>query len=248
MDLAKVVFFGRTGEEALQFFDLEWEALKGRRLLDCPGGPGAFTALARRHGVEVIAVDPLYGLPPEELERQALADIGLHNERASGADHLRPDFDLDLYHRGKRGALASFLSDRRAHPESYLAASLPELPFSDGSFDLVLSAHLLFGYSPLQDGGLYANSPFDLAWHRRALAELRRVSRGEVRLYPVHTVSRPARLHPYVEALLAELPAPWSGRLFHPSYDQGFEGETPGLLLRRPGSTAHGVSAEGARP
>jgi hypothetical protein len=235
MDLAKVVFFGRSGEEALRFFDLDLAPWRGRQVLDCPGGPGAFTALARHQDVDAVAVDPLYGLPSEELERQALADIDHHAQRARGADHLRPDFDLEAYHQGKREALATFLADRRAHPTAYVEASLPELPFEDGAFDLVLSGHLLFGYSPLRDGGLFEESPFDLAWHRLALKELVRVSRHEVRLYPAHTVSRPARLHPYVEPLLRELPATWSAQLLHPSYDQGFEGETPGLrLLRHP--------------
>lgn len=233
MDLAKVVFFGRTGEEALRFFELDLEPWRGRRVLDCPGGPGAFTALARRQGVEAVAVDPLYGQPAEELERQALADIDHHTREALRSGHLRPGFDLEAYHREKRVALATFLADLRDHPASYVAGALPELPFDDGAFDLVLSGHLLFSYSPQGDGGLFERSPFDLAWHRRALAELLRVSRQEVRLYPVHTITQPARPHPYLDPLLQELPAPWSAQLTQPSYDQGFEGETPGLTLQR---------------
>jgi len=233
LDLAKVVFFGRTGEEALRFFELDLEPWRGRRVLDCPGGPGSFSALARRHGVEAVAVDPLYGLAAEEQERQALADIEHHTRAALKAGHLRPGFDLEAYHQGKRNALATFLADRRAHPSAYVEAALPELPFADGAFDLVLSGHLLFSYSPQADGGLFDRSPFDLDWHRRALAELLRVSRQEVRLYPAHTITQPARPHPYLDPLLQELPAPWTAQLTQPSYDQGFEGETPGLTLQR---------------
>ena len=51
-----------------------------------------------------------------------------------------------------------------ANPEAYLAASLPALPFEDGSFDLVLCGHLLMAYAPLADGGLYEEGCFNLAW------------------------------------------------------------------------------------
>lgn len=101
-----------------------------------------------------------------------------------------------------------------------MAASLPSLPFKSGSFDLALCGHLLFAYSPLADGGLFEDDCFDLAWH-------------QVRIYPAHTASRPARIHPDVEPLLAQLPPPWPGQLITTAYDQGFEGPTPLLLLER---------------
>jgi hypothetical protein len=83
------------------------------------------------------------------------------------------------------------------------------------------------------DGGLFEEDCFDLAWHRTAMLELLRVSRRQVRLYPAHTGSRPTRLHPFVEPLLAQLPEPWSSHLQSTNYDQGFEGITPMLLLER---------------
>jgi hypothetical protein len=58
-----------------------------------------------------------------------------------------------------------FLADHRAHPASYRAGSLPDLPLDDDSFDLVLCGHLLFAYAPLADGGIYQGDGFDLAWH-----------------------------------------------------------------------------------
>lgn len=57
----------------------------------------------------------------------------------------------------------------------YRAAGLPDLPFPDGRFDLVLCSHLLFTWA----------DPLDLAWHTGAVDELLRVARGEVRLYPL---------------------------------------------------------------
>jgi Methyltransferase domain len=59
-------------------------------------------------------------------------------------------------------------------PGRYVAAALPRLPLASGRFDLVLCSHLLFTWSNQLDAG----------WHHRALAELARVARGEVRVYP----------------------------------------------------------------
>jgi hypothetical protein len=57
----------------------------------------------------------------------------------------------------------------------YLGASLPQLPFLDGAFDLVLCAHLLFVYA----------KRFDFTFHLEACRELVRVSRNEVRIHPL---------------------------------------------------------------
>jgi hypothetical protein len=65
MQLPRVVFFGRTGSDALQFFHLDLADWRGARILDCPGGPGSLVATARRNGVEAVAVEPLLTqLPP----------------------------------------------------------------------------------------------------------------------------------------------------------------------------------------
>lgn len=243
MELERVVFYGRTGEEALAMFELDPAVWAGARVLDCPGGPGSLAALLRGSGLEVTAVDPLYGLDGESLERQARADIDATIERLRHSGTLDPNFDLEASRRRRLEALERFLRDRRLHGGHYVEASLPDLPFADGAFDLVLSGHLLFSYSPLADGGLMPLGGFDLAWHRQALAELLRVSRREVRLYPAHTQQGEARRHPYAEALLAELAPPWSGTFVSPAYHQGIVGCTDGLRITRAGASAPGSSS-----
>lgn len=235
MQFERVVFYGRLGEQALRMFNLaeELPRWRGAALLDCPGGPGSLAARLRAAGCEVMAVDPLYGLEPAELERRALADLDHTMAVQATSPTLRPDFDLEACRREHLDTLQEFLADRRAHPDRYLAAALPDLPFRDRSFDLVLCGHLLFSYAPLADGGLMAGEGLDLAWHRRALAELCRVSRREVRLYPAHTIALDAVRHPYAEALLAELPASWRGRFVSSRYDQGHQGCTEALHLER---------------
>ena len=235
MQLASVVFYGRPGEQALTMFNLEGDLDQWRdaRVLDCPGGPGSLSAQLRGLAGEVVAVDPLYALPEEELERRVLADLertmaGLRNSAA-----LRPDFDLEACRDQHIQALQAFLEDRRRHPEHYRNASLPELPFPDQSFDLVLSGHLLFAYAPLRNGGLSSSDDFDLAWHRLALTELCRVSRRAVHHYPAHTIERVARRHPYATSLLADLPPGWRGAFSSSCYDQGHDGCTDALQLAR---------------
>ena len=60
----------------------------------------------------------------------------------------------------------------------YVVAALPNLPFPDRHFDLVLSAQLLFFYS--------ANR--DLAFHLDAARELLRIG-NEVRIFPIVDVN-----------------------------------------------------------
>jgi SAM-dependent methyltransferase len=245
MQLSSVVFYGRSGQQALAMFNLEGDLEQWRdaRVLDCPGGPGSLAARLRGLVGEVVAVDPLYALPEEELEQRALADLERTMAGLHGSATLRPDFDLEACREEHLQALQAFLEDRRRHPEDYRNASLPELPFPDQSFDLVLSGHLLFAYAPLRDGGLSSSDAFDLAWHRLALSELCRVSRRAVRLYPAHTIERLARRHPYATALLAELPAGWRGTFCSSRYDQGHDGCTDALQLERIGVVERRFSA-----
>lgn len=235
MEYDAVVFYGRLGQQALAMFNLEQELprWRGARLLDCPGGPGSLSALARAAGLKATAVDPLYELSPQQLEQRALQDLDTTMATLASSPDIRPDFDLIACRQQHLQALRAFLADRRAHPACYVAASLPQLPFADASFDLVLCGHLLFSYAPLSQGGLMSGEGLDLAWHRRALAELCRVSRQAVRLYPAHTIERVARRHPYAEALLAQLPPGWRGRFASSRYDQGHEGCNEALELER---------------
>ena len=45
-EVDEVQFYGRTAEDALQMFGLsdDYQDIKGRTVLDCPGGPSSLTA------------------------------------------------------------------------------------------------------------------------------------------------------------------------------------------------------------
>lgn len=175
-------------------------------VLDCPGGAASFTAEARGQGVDVIAVDPTYPPDGTSSERsRALRQLGEHAaaeaERGSAwardhaADFEWTSFATPADHLAQRlAAAAAFTAHAATEPEHYVCAALPQLPFADGAYDLVLCSHLLFSYADRLDD----------AFHLAALTELLRVSRGEVRVFPLVVVGG-VREHPGLEALLERL-------------------------------------------
>jgi hypothetical protein len=124
-------------------------------------------------------------------------------ERMQASADRFGDIDLQAYANSKLRALVRFARDFEEGQSAgrYVAASLPNLPFEDRSFDVALSAHLLFTYSDPGSGGLLPDSPFTLQWHLAAAAELARVTRHELRLYPTTTRWHAPCRHPYAEAV-----------------------------------------------
>lgn len=147
-------------------------------VLDCCAGGSGFTAEASRRGAEAVAVDPAYGLPPAELadavRRSATAGASIVDQNA---DHFIWDWYGSPAARDEMRVQAAqaFLAHWQEQPERYVGASLPDLPFATGQFDLVLCSHLLFTWA----------GKFDLEWHLQSLREMVRVADGEVRVFPL---------------------------------------------------------------
>ncbi len=226
LDLPSVSFFGRTLEEYARFFRLDPSLLAGSRVLDVAAGPASLTAELNRLGVETVAVDPLYGCSPEGLEQHVMLDY-----RAMFAQmRAKPELfrfgaasTLEEVERSRRTAARRFLVDYGAHfvHGRYVGAGLPHLPFADQSFDLVLCGHFLFVYAHL----------YDLAFHEAACRELVRVSRGEVRIYPV--VGRGGLAYPHLDTLCTRLAAAGiESELIALDYEF-FAGASKMLVLRR---------------
>ncbi|SFR91832.1 hypothetical protein SAMN05216559_0974 [Halomicrobium zhouii] len=176
-------FLGRTFAEYRRMFDLDVDSLQGRDVLDCPGGPGSFTAVAAEIANSVTAVDPEYGPPASNLEPLCRRSV------RENVDQLREKRDLFVWHhygdvetrgRYQRAAAERFLADYANHPERYRTSALPDLPFADDAFDLTLSANLLFLYDDRLDEG----------FHHDAMAELTRVTDGEVRVFTLASLDR----------------------------------------------------------
>ncbi|MFT3783973.1 MAG: methyltransferase [Nibricoccus sp.] len=180
LNVPSVAFFGRTLAEYAQFFSLDVDALDELSVLDVAAGPSSFTAEACRRGADAVAVDPMYGCTPEALATHVQIDY----DRMFAQIRAKPELvrfksfrSIDEAELSRRSAADRFLTDYEQHfvHNRYLGAALPQLPFLDGAFDLVLCAHLLF---------VYANK-FDYEFHLEACQELVRVSSGEVRIHPL---------------------------------------------------------------
>ncbi len=199
--LDHVAFYGRTIAEYQRMFNLDLSALRGKSLLDCPTGAASFVAEARKLGIRAVGCDPLYDRDPNELRTLGEQDICYVLGRIA---HARDQFSWNFYHdveetrRARTLALRGFLADfPRGEAEGrYVPASLPELPFDDNSFDIVLSGHFLFTYS--------RRLGYDFVL--RSVRELVRVAREEVRIMPLLPIENHSGL-PYSQLgeLIGEL-------------------------------------------
>jgi SAM-dependent methyltransferase len=184
----------RSAAEYNAMFDLT--DLTTTSVLDCCAGASSFTA---ETAARSVAVDPAYANTLDDLVDRVQEGLREVDRIVDGnAEHFEWGWYGDRSRRTRMRTAAArlFLDDIQAHPERYVAGALPHLPFADASFDLVLCSHLLFTWSDV----------FDVDWHRRALAELVRVVRHEVRVFPlvVQAIGSPV---PFVEDLRAELHA-----------------------------------------
>jgi hypothetical protein len=151
----------------------------------------------RARGGHVVSVDPAYAAP-DQVVAKARADVDLvaawHRANPARFDWSylgSPEQVEDTW----RAAIAGFAADFAPDGARYVAAALPDLPFPDRHFALAVSGFLLFVYPEV----------LDLDGHRDALLELVRVTRGDVRVYPLHdTTGTP---YPALPALRAALRA-----------------------------------------
>ena len=196
-----VLFFGRTLAEYINMFDLDLSLWKGSKILDCAAGPASFVAEANKLGIHAIGCDPLYANDLELLIEQGRFDLERNIKFLAGySDSISNSFypSIDVRKEYATLALNKFLKDypKGVEENRYIAAKLPKLPFDTESFDLVLNSYLLFTYSKII-------KEFDYQFHLDSILELFRVSRREVRIYPVQGIKN--ELNEYVENLLIDL-------------------------------------------
>ncbi|VAX17425.1 hypothetical protein MNBD_NITROSPINAE01-733 [hydrothermal vent metagenome] len=197
-DLDRIVFYGRTLDEYRRFFALDPDSLKGAAVLDCPAGASSFTAEAFAMGIHAVAFDAMYGPNLKAMMDSGLEDID-HVVDAVAKEKQKYIWDyyhdLDGLKKQRAEALQKFSEDYPggAMENRYFSGRLPVLPFEDEVFDLVLSGHFLFCYS----------DRLDYAFHKAAILEMLRVTSGEVRIYPLTTLT----LEPcgFVNDIIADL-------------------------------------------
>lgn len=229
LDLPSVSFFGRTLAEYTRFFALDSLALRGRDVLDVAAGPSSFTAEACTRKIDAVAIDPMYGSKPEALEahvqldyEKMFAQIRAKRRLFRLGESGFPTFSAA--EEDRRLAAQRFLADYAAHfvHGRYVGGSLPRLPFFDGTFDLVLCAHLLFVYA----------QRFDFEWHVAACREMVRVSANEVRIHPL--CGPDGKPYPKLAALRRELKASGIASEVRAIDYEFFTGSNSMLVLSRP--------------
>ena len=190
-----VLVTSRSYDEYVAMFDLQARDLS-KSVLDCSAGVAGFAAEAGARGAHVVAVDPAYALPRDEIARLGRADL----VRGSAIADEHPDrFTFDWYGSPERRlsmrnrALAQFVTDLVTHPSHYVAGQLPQLPFRDASYGLGVCSHLLFTWA----------DQLGEDWHRAALLELTRVA-AEVRVFPT-VVQGPGEPVPFWDSLMSDL-------------------------------------------
>lgn len=222
--LRQVAFFGRTMAEYVEMLALAPDRLHGLSILDVASGPGSFVAESLAAGLDVTGCDPLYGGDPETITAQGRADIDACREQIRRSPSSLVYEDVEAFYQAKYDALDRFSADYRQRRSEgrYVAGALPSLPFSDRSFDLVVTANFLMVYAPLADGGMHDGDEFGLDFHLRCVEELARVTRGELRIPGMHTWTQPPVRHPYCTPMMDRLGSlGFTTELVASGYDDG---------------------------
>ncbi|MEH7388367.1 SAM-dependent methyltransferase [Bacillus sp. JJ1521] len=178
LDLERIVFIGRTFNEYLDMFSLSEEKLQGKKILDCPAGACSFTAVGNKLGLVITACDIAYYHSGEDLKNKGLQDIEHameHMQRAK--DNYKWDYfnDIEGLRNHRLSALQDCTNHMREYKGRYIPVTLPSLPFKNAEFDMLLSAHFLFMYA----------DRLDYQFHIETLNELLRVTKEEVRIFPL---------------------------------------------------------------
>lgn len=198
LKIDRIAFLGRTFDEYLKIFGLDENILKEGPVLDCAAGAASFSAEARQLGIDATACDIMYGLSFERLLQKGEDDLAHVFEKIKDVSHLytwKYYKDMADVVRHRKKALDLFTGDfqKGYQDRRYVRCVLPEISFPDGAFNLVLSGHFLFLYG----------DRLDLDFHKACLKELVRVTRKEVRIFPL--LGLDAKPYPYMDEILSFL-------------------------------------------
>jgi hypothetical protein len=176
--LAEVVPWGRSFEEYCRMFALTSVDLRSR-VLGCADGPASFNAEATAAGFSVVSCDPLYRFTATEIRdriagtTEVILDQTLRNQHEFVWTSIRSIEELrELRVSSMERFLEDFEDGKRQR--RYVDAELPNLPFTDASYDLALCSHFLFLYT----------EQLSEDFHLAAIREMSRVAR-EVRIFPL---------------------------------------------------------------
>ena len=177
--------WGRNFAEYIHMFDLTASELN-LSILGCGDGPASFNVECNQRGGKVTSIDPLYYFSLETIEKRIgeTYEEVMRQTRANQDKYIweaipSPDALGRIRMASMRRFLASYEDGKMQG--RYIPAELPYLPFANQTFDLALSAHLLFLYTD--------NLTYE--FHVCAIREMLRVA-GEVRIFPLLDVNAQA--------------------------------------------------------
>lgn len=192
----------RSYEEYVRMFDLQESDLARGMVLDVAAGGSSFTAEANARGYSAFAVDPRYGAGIQEWIAEAAQEIDTSTAKLAKVQEI---FDWSYYgslanHRaGREASIGQFAADvlNSNQKNQYIDGKLPELPFSDEQFSLILCSHFMF---------LYADQ-FGPEFHIKGILELMRICKpgGQIRIYPLLSLNWEP--YPELEQLLETIEA-----------------------------------------
>lgn len=196
MKLEDVVPWGRNLEEYKTMFALSDGDLC-LNILGCGDGPSSFNKELTAKNGSVISIDPVYKFTDEEIHQKILdtsKTVMKQVEQTKDNYVWKNIGSVDELESIRMSAMAEFLKDytKGKKEKRYIEALLPNLPFENKSFDLVLCSHFLFLYS----------EHFNLDFHIDSILEMCRVGK-EVRVFPLLDLkgNRSGYLGPLVKRL-----------------------------------------------
>jgi hypothetical protein len=192
-----IIPWGRSYTEYISMFNLKPDFLS-KKVLGCGDGPAAFNSVGNAFGGSVVSIDPIFNLSKKEIEKRINETFGeVINQTKANAEQFNWEMFGSVEGLGKirMKSMLQFLNDYEQGKEEnrYIEASLPNLPFADNSFDLVVCSHFLFLYSEL----------LDLGFHFQSIDEMLRVG-NEVRIFPV--VDLNANKSEHLDAVMEKFP------------------------------------------
>ena len=179
MKLENVVPWGRNLEEYQSMFQLSKKDLQSN-ILGCGDGPSSFNFEITKLNGNIISIDPIYQFSKDEIQKRIdeTSSVVSKQLKQNQNDFVWKSIkSVDELINIRLTAMSNFIKDYDNGKKEgrYIYQELPKLSFKNDSFDLVLSSHFLFLYS----------EHFDLQFHIDSILEMCRVSKNEVKIFPL---------------------------------------------------------------
>jgi len=178
--LENVVPWGRNLKEYKKMFLLSQKDLQSKKILGCGDGPSSFNFEVTQLQGNITSIDPIYQFTKDEIQTRIdeISSVVSEQLRKNQNDFIWKNIQsVDELINIRLTAMSNFINDYEngKNEKRYIHQELPKLSFENDSFDVVLSSHFLFLYS----------EHFDLQFHIDSILEMCRVSKDEVKIFPL---------------------------------------------------------------